>query len=59
MSRGGSDTTGSILASFFKASKYEIWTDVNGIYMVDPNIIPNKNIVNNKFSYLIIIWIRI
>lgn len=40
-SRGGSDVTGSILASALDASKYENWTDVNGILMVDPRIIPN------------------
>lgn len=51
MSRGGSDTTGSIIANYFKALRYEIWTDVNGVYMIDPNLIKNENIINN-ISYL-------
>ena len=35
-SRGGSDITGSYLAAFLGAEVYENWTDVSGIYAVDP-----------------------
>lgn len=38
-SRGGSDITGSIVASACGASVYENWTDVSGLLMTDPHII--------------------
>lgn len=36
MTRSGSDTTASLIASSIKASALEIWTDVNGLYTADP-----------------------
>jgi len=36
LGRGGSDTTGSLIAARLNASSYEVWTDVNGIYTADP-----------------------
>ena len=45
MGRGGSDTTGTLITKANKASKYEVWTDVNGIYTSDPRIFPNASIV--------------
>lgn len=45
MGRGGSDTTGSILAASLKAKEYAIWTDVNGIFSGDPNIVKHVNII--------------
>jgi len=45
LGRGGSDTTGSILASAINASIYEIWTDVNGLYSSDPRIINDTFII--------------
>ena len=39
--RGGSDITGSIIARGTKADMYENWTDVSGILMADPRIIPD------------------
>jgi len=50
MSRGGSDLTGSLLADFFKTKIYEIWSDVDGIYQIDPNII-NNNLIVERLSY--------
>lgn len=41
MSRGGSDITGSIAAVAAGADIYENWTDVSGILMADPRIVPN------------------
>ncbi|MDI9490284.1 MAG: aspartate kinase [Clostridiaceae bacterium] len=38
-SRGGSDITGSILASALAAEKYENWTDVSGFLAADPSIV--------------------
>jgi len=40
-SRGGSDITGSIIASAAKADMYENWTDVSGFLMADPRIVKN------------------
>ena len=39
--RGGSDITGSILAAALDAELYENFTDVDCVYSVNPNIIPN------------------
>ena len=39
LGRGGSDTTAVALASFLKAKKCEIFTDVDGVYQVDPKIV--------------------
>src|SRR5690625_4810238 len=40
-SRGGSDITGSIIASGVNASLYENFTDVDSVYSVNPNIVDN------------------
>lgn len=40
-SRGGSDITGSIVASAVCANLYENWTDVSGCMVADPRIIRN------------------
>lgn len=45
-SRGGSDITGSIVARAMGADVYENWTDVSGMYMADPRIIENPNVIN-------------
>jgi len=39
-SRGGSDVSGALLAGALKANLYENWTDVDGLYTADPNIVP-------------------
>lgn len=39
--RGGSDITGAVAAAALNADVYENWTDVSGILMADPRIIPN------------------
>ncbi len=41
MSRGGSDITGAVAAAAIDADVYENWTDVSGILMADPRIVPN------------------
>ena len=41
MSRGGSDITGAIAAAAVNADVYENWTDVSGILMADPRIVPD------------------
>lgn len=45
LGRGGSDTTGSLIAKSMRALKYEVWTDVNGIYTSDPRIFERAKIV--------------
>jgi aspartate kinase len=41
MSRGGSDITGALIANLVDADVYENWTDVSGIMVADPRIIPH------------------
>ena len=38
--RGGGDITGAAIASAVRAALYENWTDVNGCYACDPQIVP-------------------
>jgi len=40
-SRGGSDISGAILARATGASLYENWTDVAGLLMTDPRVVPD------------------
>ena len=40
-SRGGSDISGAILARAAGASLYENWTDVSGLLMTDPRVVPD------------------
>ncbi len=44
--RGGSDITGSILASALAVEKYENWTDVSGFLAADPKIVDNPKPLN-------------
>jgi bifunctional diaminopimelate decarboxylase / aspartate kinase len=47
LGRGGSDTSAAIIANMLDAKYLEIWTDVNGVYTADPNIIKNAQIIDN------------
>jgi aspartate kinase len=40
-SRGGSDVSGAIAARAAAATLYENWTDVSGLLMTDPRIVPD------------------
>ena len=40
LGRGGSDLTAVALASALKADSCEIYTDVDGVYTADPNLVP-------------------
>jgi len=40
-SRGGSDVTGAVIARGVGASVYENWTDVHGLLITDPRIVPD------------------
>ncbi|MEM6391649.1 MAG: aspartate kinase [Planctomycetota bacterium] len=39
-SRGGSDVTGAVVARGVSASVYENWTDVPGLLITDPRVVP-------------------
>jgi len=41
LTRGGSDITGALAAAALDANLYENWTDVSGILMADPKIVPD------------------
>jgi aspartate kinase len=41
LGRGGSDLTGVALAAALKADVCEIFTDVDGVYTADPNVVPD------------------
>ena len=43
MTRGGSDITGALAAAAVQADVYENWTDVSGILMADPKIVPDPS----------------
>ena len=41
LGRGGSDTTAVAVAAAVKADRCDIYTDVDGVYTADPNIVPD------------------
>ncbi|HNY17736.1 MAG TPA: bifunctional aspartate kinase/homoserine dehydrogenase I [Treponemataceae bacterium] len=47
LGRNGSDFSAAIMAMGLKASKLEIWSDVDGIYSADPRIVPDAVLVND------------
>lgn len=47
LGRGGSDTTAVALASYLKAEKLYIFTDVDGVYSEDPRINPKAKKYDN------------
>ncbi len=44
-SRGGSDITGAVVARAAGAAVYENWTDVSGMLMTDPRIVPGARTI--------------
>jgi aspartate kinase len=50
LGRGGSDTSGVAIAAALKADVCEIYTDVDGVYTADPNVVPNARKVP-RISY--------
>jgi aspartate kinase len=50
LGRGGSDTTGVAIAAALGADVCEIYTDVDGVYTSDPNVVPNARKVE-RISY--------
>lgn len=45
LSRGGSDLTGGEVAFAVDASCYENWTDTDGVFQVDPRVIPEASVI--------------
>ncbi|MFT7823555.1 MAG: aspartate kinase [Sulfurimonas sp.] len=45
LSRGGSDLTGGEIAYSVNASLYENWSDIDGVYEVDPRIVSKADVV--------------
>lgn len=50
LSRGGSDVTGALVAQAVNAQIYENWTDVSGVLVADPKIVPQSQIIE-EISY--------
>jgi aspartate kinase len=50
LGRGGSDTSGVAIAAALKADACEIYTDVDGVYTADPNVVPTARKVA-RISY--------
>ncbi len=50
LGRGGSDLTAVAIAASLKADLCEIYTDVDGVYTTDPNIVPGAKKLS-KISY--------
>jgi len=50
LGRGGSDLTAVALAAALKADLCEIYTDVDGVYTADPNIVPDARKLS-RISY--------
>lgn len=47
LGRGGSDLSAVAIASALKAQKCEIYTDVDGVFSGDPNVIHNASLIKN------------
>ena len=50
LGRGGSDTTGVAIAAALGADVCEIYTDVDGVYTTDPNVVPTARKIE-RISY--------
>src|SRR5688572_4848776 len=50
LGRGGSDTTGVAIAAALDADVCEIYTDVDGVYTTDPNVVPSARKIE-RISY--------
>ncbi len=50
LGRGGSDTTGVAIAAALGADACEIYTDVDGVYTTDPNVVPDARKID-RISY--------
>lgn len=51
LGRNGSDYSAAALAACLHADSCEIWTDVDGVYSVDPRLVPDAKLLE-QMSYL-------
>jgi aspartate kinase len=49
LGRGGSDTTAVALAAAMKSLRCDIYTDVDGIYTTDPNVVPEAKKIRQNY----------
>lgn len=47
LGRGGSDLSAVAIAASLKATRCEIYTDVDGVFSTDPNIVSSAKLINN------------
>lgn len=47
LGRGGSDTSGSLFAALLQATRYEIWTDVHGMFTSDPRHVSDARLIKS------------
>ncbi|DAZ98353.1 TPA: hypothetical protein N0F65_000672, partial [Lagenidium giganteum] len=47
LGRGGSDTSGSLFAALLQANRYEIWTDVHGMFTSDPRYVSDARLIKS------------
>ncbi len=47
LGRNGSDLSAAIYASGLQAKELQIWTDVNGVFNVDPNLIEQAEVIDH------------
>ncbi len=45
LGRNGSDYSAAVLAACLRADTCEIWTDVDGVFSVDPNLVPDARLL--------------
>ena len=50
LGRGGSDYSATLIGAALKASRVEIWTDVDGVRSADPRLVPESRILT-EISY--------
>merc|ERR1719281_1647584 len=50
LGRGGSDTSGALFAALVGAKRYEIWTDVHGLFTSDPRFVEGTRLIK-KTNY--------
>merc|ERR1719265_43792 len=47
LGRGGSDTSGALFAALVNAKRYEIWTDVHGLFTSDPRFVDGTRLIKS------------
>ncbi|MXP67151.1 bifunctional aspartate kinase/homoserine dehydrogenase I [Pantoea sp. Aalb] len=47
LGRNGSDYSAAVLAACLHANHCQIWTDVDGVYTADPNLVPNVRLLKS------------